>query len=61
MTTYMSPEELAMESGCTIDELIAEAMFDGTCPACCAHGCEVEPDGKCPHGNPSLLIEMGIC
>lgn len=23
-------------------------------------GCTVEPDGTCPHGSPSWLIEMGL-
>lgn len=29
-------------------------------PACCSEGCMVEIDGECPHGHPSLLIEIGI-
>ena len=24
-------------------------------------GCRVEPDGTCPHGKPSWLIELGYC
>lgn len=23
-------------------------------------GCKVEPDGTCPHGKPSWLIELGF-
>lgn len=35
-------------------------IFDSIVPACCDEGCEVEPDGYCPHGHPSVLIAMGI-
>ncbi len=27
-------------------------------PALCSEGCEVEPDGACEHGFPSLLVEL---
>ena len=30
------------------------------CPAMCKDGCEVEPDSKCEHGCPSILLAMGI-
>ncbi len=23
-------------------------------------GCTVEPDGRCPHGSPSWLLELGL-
>ena len=32
----------------------------GTIPALCLHGCEVELDGVCEHNNPSPLVKMGI-
>lgn len=60
MKTYLSPEKIAKQRDCTLDELISEAVFDGSCPACCIHDCEVEPDGKCPHGNPSILMALTI-
>lgn len=34
--------------------------FSGTVPAMCYHGCEVEIDGICEHGNPSPFIEGGF-
>ena len=34
--------------------------MDDTYPAMCPEGCEVEPDGHCPHGGPSLLLAMGL-
>ncbi len=35
-------------------------MSDSVVPALCSNGCRVEPDGKCPHGNPSPLKVMGM-
>ena len=32
--------------------------FDGVAKA--TDGCTVEPDGKCEHGKPSWLIELGL-
>ena len=32
----------------------------GSIPALCIHGCEVELDGVCEHGNPSPLIKLGL-
>jgi len=37
-----------------------DTLQDSVMPALCDEGCEVEPDGKCPHGCPSPLIAMGI-
>ena len=33
---------------------------EGGCEAACPHGCWVEPDGACPHGNPSWLLRLGF-
>lgn len=42
-------------------ELVEEIMMDERhAPALCSAGCEVEPDGRCPHGYPSILIELGM-
>jgi hypothetical protein len=43
-----------------LDSDITQLMLDSIVPACCDEGCEVEPDGTCEHGNPSILIELGI-
>jgi hypothetical protein len=40
----------------SLDDLISETVV----PACCSEGCEVEPDGTCEHGCPSVLLEMGM-
>ena len=34
--------------------------LDDVYPALCDEGCEVEPDGRCPHGGPSLLLATGL-
>jgi hypothetical protein len=37
-----------------------DLILDSIVPACCSEGCEVEPDGTCPHGHPSVLVALGI-
>lgn len=37
-----------------------DALLDSIVPACCSEGCEVEPDGHCEHGHPSVLLAMGV-
>lgn len=56
---YVSPKDL----GYDIDnpDSIEELVFADVVPACCSSGCEVEPDGRCQHGHPSVLIALGIC
>ncbi len=39
-------------------EQIEEWVFDSVCEA--TDGCEVEPDGICPHGHVSWLIRLGL-
>ncbi len=41
----------------TLDELVdmeAHGMSEAT------DGCQVEPDGVCPHGKPSWLLQLGL-
>jgi hypothetical protein len=33
---------------------------EGGCEAACPYHCWVEPDGVCPHGNPSWLLKLGL-
>lgn len=42
------------------NELLQEILMDSVQPAMCDEECEVEPDGHCPHGAPSLSIVLGI-
>ena len=56
-------EALDLPETATEDEVIKEAesyFWDGVMPACCEARCRVEPDGKCPHGHPSIMIAMGL-
>lgn len=41
----------------SMDEL-EQSAFDGVCEA--SDGCDVEPDGVCPHGHPSWLLRLGF-
>jgi hypothetical protein len=57
----VSLNEVAEEYGYnSAEEMASDYMFDSIVPACCSHGCEVEPDGRCEHGYPSILIELGF-
>jgi hypothetical protein len=42
------------------DALAGYSELDSVYPALCSEGCEVEPDGRCPHGAPSLLLALGL-
>lgn len=44
----------------SVGELLEEFGLESVVPACCENGCQVEPDGRCPHGNPSILLAAGI-
>lgn len=35
-------------------------VTDSVVPALCWEGCTVEPDGRCEHGNPSILLALGM-
>ena len=50
----MSTTELEVP---TIEQL-AEWEYEGGCEA--TDGCLVEPDGTCPHGCQSWLLELGM-
>ena len=40
-------------------ETLQDWVMDSVCEA--TDGCEVEPDGICPHNKPSWLLAMGLC
>ena len=44
----------------TQEVLEALSVDDTACPALCDEGCEVEPDGTCPHDAPSILLALGL-
>ncbi|MFC1976524.1 hypothetical protein ACFLXQ_09010 [Chloroflexota bacterium] len=39
---------------------LTEWEAEGGCEAACPHGCWVEPDGTCSHGQPSWLLKLGL-
>jgi len=39
------------------DDAVRAVCLDGeNCPTACPEGCEVEPDGYCPHGYPAHFL-----
>jgi len=45
----------------SVEEALADfSELDDVYPALCSHDCQVEPDGHCPHGEPSLLLAAGL-
>ena len=60
---HISVAQLAHEHGYdnTTDFIEEVCSTDSVVPACCQHGCQVEPDadGKCEHGCPSPLVALG--
>ena len=60
MTLKEFREEHGIESGTDMLNALDSWSVDAIVPALCHDGCEVEPDGECEHGNPSILIRMGV-
>ncbi len=56
----ISATEAVRNAGYSMDEFIAGPGLDSVVPACCDEGCEVEPDGRCEHGCPSVLLALGV-
>ena len=53
--------EFLKQDGRNIEEISHAVMFgDENAPALCDEGCEVEPDGICPHGCESILRAVGL-
>ena len=55
----ISMRQTAQNYGMTVDEMLEEFGTESVVPALCSEGCEVEPDGRCEHGCPSLLVAIG--
>ncbi len=57
----LTPDEVAEEEGFdSLEDLLQDIRFSSIVPACCSYGCQVEPDGTCEHGFPSILMFLGI-
>jgi hypothetical protein len=55
----LTMDQFLEQSGRTIEE-ICVLIGEENAPALCDEGCEVEPDGVCPHGCPSILRAAGM-
>jgi len=53
-------EYLKRDGRTLIEIAYAVLLGDENSPALCEQGCEVEPDGKCCHGCPSILRVAGL-
>jgi hypothetical protein len=51
---------VAENEGMTTEELLDTYGGDSVVPACCDEGCQVEPDGRCEHDCPSILLALGV-
>lgn len=63
MAKRISPRQIAEDEGYddVLDYLEETGVgYDSVVPACCEDGCEVEPDGTCHHGHPSILLAIGV-
>lgn len=57
----LTVKEFLDQDGRSLEEIFEAVIFrDENAPALCDAGCEVEPDGKCPHGHPSILLALGM-
>lgn len=52
--------EHGIHNGTDMMNALEEWSSDSVVPAMCQDGCEVEPDGHCEHGCPSILVRMGV-
>lgn len=43
----------------SVDDLW-DMLDSGIADTDCPHGCQVEPDGVCPHGHKSVFLKMGL-
>jgi hypothetical protein len=60
-THRLSMEQFLEQDGRTLEEICHAVLFaEENAPALCDEGCEVEPDGTCPHGCPSILRAAGM-
>lgn len=56
----ISVTDFCEQNGINLEEALADFVCDSVAPAMCREGCEVEPDGRCEHGCPSILLALGM-
>lgn len=52
--------EHSIYNGTDMKDALDSWATDSVVPALCREGCEVEPDGSCEHGCPSILVKLGV-
>lgn len=61
MAQKLTIKEVCDQEGCENQEELLEMYgYDSVVPACCSEACQVEPDGRCEHGFPSILLRLGV-
>ncbi len=61
MANKLTIREVMKQEGCESQEELLEMYGnDSVVPACCSEGCRVEPDGRCEHNFPSILLQLGV-
>lgn len=53
-------EQARKKSEAEFIEFIEICLDEGWSPTKCPEGCPVEPDGICPHGYKSVVLELGF-
>ena len=53
-------EQEGLEDREDFQNFLEEIVSDSIAPAMCTEGCEVEPDGRCEHDCPSILLALGL-
>ena len=59
-TKTKNPYRISAAETLAMHGLDLEDCDDSIVPSCCTEGCEVEPDGRCEHGCPSVLLALGL-
>ena len=59
-TSQKNPYRIRLSAALERHGLTLEECDDSVVPACCSEGCEVEPDGRCEHNCPSVLLAAGL-
>lgn len=54
------PADVKLKDSTEAMEMIEQWVHDSACPACCDECGEVEHDGHCEHGHPSVLMALGL-
>ena len=57
----MTIPDFLQQDGRSLEDIMRASLFgDENTPALCGDGCEVEADGRCPHGCRSILLAAGM-